>query len=662
MQKELLPVKEPKYRTLPYGSIHPKDWVLRHLKIHARGIPGRADEFFFKGEYWLGGDGARDPSRRPTDAGSSHIAVIWLKNLVHLAYMLDDKKLKGKAQGYIEYILSTRKSDGSFGPDAPKDSIWPDVTCEYAGYEGARIGAAEILLDYYSFTKDERCLDLVKSFVIDYYGKHYKPGTYSWFNNIFQGSIRSLAYSLYSITGDIACMKAVEEHSKYSTSESDWKTGYKNKDPKCTHGALFGGLATIANDYLFSGGEDCKEVIDEGLKWLDETQAQVGGNYTAHEFIAWSDGRNPTNGSECCPISDHLTALQRLYVVYGDTSYADRLEELMFNAVPAYMTADAWARQYDQQANQVLCTVAKRRFDNRDDANIFGINPHYPCCTGTVGGPLPAFVNHQWMKTADNGLVALSYIPVEVRIQVGDENVNCKLSVDSEYPWRGKGIRFTVNVEKAVRFTIYLRAPKYIGDYGERTAIMLDGKMTKIEPNSVYAIEREWHDGDSFEMNIPMNTKFIRRSDSSVAVKRGPLYYALRIGEAYRQLKHNYEGSADWEIYPATRWNIGLYANFRAAYASVIEEHHQIPEFPWAHQEELLYDENDKAFKTWREKEPVILHVRGRVIRNWGYHRIYAMSDEIPVEKDREYGEEVKVELIPYGCSNLRISEFPFIS
>ena len=144
MESDLLPVKKPKYQVLPSGAIRPRGWVLRHLEIHARGIPGRADEFFFKGEYWLGGDGAKDPSRKPTDIGSSHIAVGWLGNLVQLAYMLDDKKLKEKAQVYIEYILSTRKSDGSFGPEGPKDSLWPDVNCEHTGYEGARIGAAGI--------------------------------------------------------------------------------------------------------------------------------------------------------------------------------------------------------------------------------------------------------------------------------------------------------------------------------------------------------------------------------------------------------------------------------------------------------------------------------------------------------------------------------------
>ena len=660
MQRQMLPVANPKYTVLPAGSIHPKGWLLRQLQIQSKGLPGRADEFFFKGEYWLGGDGPRDASRKPTDLGSSHLVVGWLDALFDMAYMLNDEKLKAKVQRYIEYILSTQEADGSFGPKQPQDCVWPDVNYEYVSYQGARIEAARMMLKYYHFTKDERALNLVKNFVLNYYGKNYEPGAYTWFNNIGQKAIRGIAYALYEITNDIAYVEAVERHLEYETPESDWKTGLKNKDPKCTHGAVFGGLGSVANDYIYSGDEDCKQIIDDAIVWLDETQGQVGGHYTAHEFIAMYDGRNPTNGSECCPIGGHVSAMSTLFKVFGDNIYADRVEELIFNSVAAFMTGDAWAHQYDQQVNQILCTTAKRRFDNRDDANTFAVNPHYPCCTASVGRPLPSFINQQWLRTEDGGLVALSYCPVEVNTTVGD-NVHCRLTVESEYPYRGTNMRFTVHVEKPVEFPIYLRAPKYIGDYGERTAVMLDGIMHKIEPLDTYVIRHTWRDGDTFEMNIPMNTKFIERSDSSVAVKRGPLYYALRVGEAYRQLRHNYEGSSDWEIYPATPWNVGLYAPLRAAYASVEEEHHPIPKFPYAHQEEVLYDDERNSYVTCREKESVILHVRGRIINNWGLHRIYAMSDDIKPDEAREYGQEVHVELIPYGCTNLRIAEFPSI-
>jgi len=50
-----------------------------------------------------------------------------------------------------------------------------------------------------------------------------------------------------------------------------------------------------------------------------------------------------------------------------------RLERIAYNALPGTFTPDFWAHQYDQQTNQVLCTVAKRNWSsNGDHANIFG--------------------------------------------------------------------------------------------------------------------------------------------------------------------------------------------------------------------------------------------------------------------------------------------------
>ena len=662
MERQKKLVKTPEYASLGLDAIHPRGWMLNQLKINAQGLPGRADEFFFKDEWWLGGEGAHDPSRKPTDIGASHLVVGWLSSMVDMAYILDDPLLKEKSHRYIEYLLSTHNpQDGSFGPTQPQDSLWPDVNYEHVCYEGARVSAANILLKYYNRTGDRRAFELISDFVLKYYGKTLKPGAYSWFNNIGQMSIRGLATALWKMTGDEAYLDAVEPHLQYVTPESDWRTGMKTLDPKCTHGAVTGGLAHVAGDYLYSGDPEDKEIIDRALKWFDDTQGQVGRHYTMHEFIAspYQNGRDPTNGTECCPLVGTAGSMATLFDVYGEGDFADRTEEILFNSCMAFMTGDSWARQYDQQVNQVNCTVAKRRFDNRDDANTFGIDPHYPCCNGTIGRPMLTLLNHQWLRTKDGGLFAFSYCPVEVNTEAGGAKV--KIIVDTEYPFRGTNMKFTVHVDKPARFPIYLRAPGYIGDYGERTAVMIDGEMTKIEPHTNHKIDREWHDGDVFEMNIPMNTKFVRRNENATAVKRGPLYYALRISEAYRQMKHNYAGSSDWEIYPASDWNIALYTTYRGAYASVGEEHHPIPSHPFSHQEEVIYDEEDKKYVVNREKEPVILHIRGRKVTNWGYHRIFDMADEIQPEEKREYGEEVAVELVPYGCTNLRIAEFPSI-
>lgn len=42
-----------------------------------------------------------------------------------------------------------------------------------------------------------------------------------------------------------------------------------------------------------------------------------------------------------------------LYQVTGNPKFADRVERITYNALPAEMTADMWARQYLQQQNQI---------------------------------------------------------------------------------------------------------------------------------------------------------------------------------------------------------------------------------------------------------------------------------------------------------------------
>jgi hypothetical protein len=42
-----------------------------------------------------------------------------------------------------------------------------------------------------------------------------------------------------------------------------------------------------------------------------------------------------------------------LYQVTGNPKFADRVERITYNALPAEMTGDMWSRQYLQQQNQI---------------------------------------------------------------------------------------------------------------------------------------------------------------------------------------------------------------------------------------------------------------------------------------------------------------------
>ena len=45
--------------------------------------------------------------------------------------------------------------------------------------------------------------------------------------------------------------------------------------------------------------------------------------------------------------------------------------------------------------------------------------------------------------------------------------------------------------------------------------------------------------------------------NDAVAIVRGPLVYALKIGAEWKKVKDNPQ-FADWEVYPTTPWNYAL--------------------------------------------------------------------------------------------------------
>ena len=57
-----------------------------------------------------------------------------------------------------------------------------------------------------------------------------------------------------------------------------------------------------------------------------------------------------------------VLARSRVVAVSGDVALADRIERIAYNAMPATMSADMWSHQYDQQANQVMCSLNRRRW------------------------------------------------------------------------------------------------------------------------------------------------------------------------------------------------------------------------------------------------------------------------------------------------------------
>ena len=369
---------------------------------------------------------------------------------------------------------------------------------------------------------------------------------------------------------------------------------------------------------------------------LDKYHGQVAGRFSGDEHLA---GKSPTQGTELCAVVEFMYSLENAMAVLGDVAVADRLELLAYNANPGTCTADYWAHQYDQQANQVLVSKAKRHWmNNGDTSNLYGLEPNYGCCTSNMHQGWPKFVSHMWMATHDQGLAAVAYGPNRVKAKVAD-GVEVTVTQETDYPFDGT-IKFTVEAAQPVDFPLHFRIPFWAD--GAKLTVGSDRIVTKA--GEFVAVKRTWKSGDTATLVLPMNLRTETRYNNAVSILRGPLYYSLKIGEKWTELaKHSDKfPSKDWQIESTTPWNYGLIidpANPDAAVATTTQKVSKVP------------------FNT--AAAPVVLKAKAKQIPAWKLADDQA--GEIPKSPVVSEEPTVDVELIPYGSTRLRITEFPVI-
>ena len=130
---------------------------------------------------------------------------------------------------------------------------------------------------------------------------------------------------------------------------------------------------------------------------------------------------------------------------------------------PATFNGDMWAHQDDQQPNQVLCSLRPRQWTtNGPESNLFGLEPHFGCCTSNFHQGWPKLVASLWMATPDGGLAVGAYGPERgPKTTVGRRRGRARSSRTTEYPFRDV-VSFAVTpVEARWRFRCCSGFPRW---------------------------------------------------------------------------------------------------------------------------------------------------------------------------------------------------------
>lgn len=326
------------------------------------------------------------------------------------------------------------------------------------------------------------------------------------------GGMNEVLADIYAITGDkkyIELAKRFNHRALFDPLENheDRLTGLhaNTQIPKIT------GMERIAaltqDERLHTGAEFFWETVTQNRS------VAFGGNSVSEHFNDPGDFSGMImhrEGPETCNTYNMLKLTEALFTAEPKAVYTDFYERALYNHILASINP--------KRPGYVYFTPIRpdhyRVYSQPEQA--------FWCCVGT-GMENPGKYGEFIYARSKDGVYVNLFIPSELSVP----DAGMVLRQETTFPEEGR-TQLILQLREPTTFTLNIRHPGWVG--ADDFAVKVNGRPAAVEstPSSYAAIRREWNNGDTIDVSLPMHLHTDRLPDGSnwVAVLYGPIVLA----------------------------------------------------------------------------------------------------------------------------------------
>lgn len=615
-----------KYRFFTAKELKPAGWLRRQLEIQRDGLSGNLDLMWpdIRDSAWIGG--SREGWER---------VPYWLDGAVPLAWLLDDGSLKARVTAYIDAILERQQPDGWICPCSPE---------ERASYDAwALLLICKVLVVYHDCTGDARIQDAVRRALKNYYDLLSSGACRltDWAKARWFEGFLALNW-LYERAPEPWMPKLAlllqEQGQDYPSVAGKWERPM-NEWTMNTHVVNLAMMLKYEAVSCSLLNAPYTGRADELLRLLRKYNGTPVGSFTGDECLS---GLSPIQGTELCAIVEEMYSCELLYAFTGKAFWAELLELLAFNALPATLSDDMWTHQYVQMSNQISCVRFPGRSlfrTNSSESHLFGLEPNFGCCTANFNQGWPKFALSSFLQGPQNTILCAVAVPSMLSTAVN--GVPVTISVDTEYPFRNRMV-YRITCREDVSMTFKLRVPSFAEN------LRVNGQPAKKNREGMLSFSG--FQKGVLELTVEFDTVPVLKSrpHSLRNVQCGSLVFSLPVEAEWKKQEYEKDGVerkfpyCDYELAGKSPWNYGFSASGLRAQGLQVE-----------------YREGD-AYPFSSAHPRVILRAPMVPVR-WGWEDGFdTVCAKVPQSR-RPAGPAETLELHPYGCSKLRMTEMPLV-